>query len=350
MSRHQTGTVASRRSWSHRAVRRPVQWVLLYGSRRSLTLLLSAVIFCWLLAVGTAWQFEMETLVRETRAVQTLFNTLLGGVILFVSVVLSINIAALSQEFAPLQVKQAQIEDSIGFQIELEKLARSGVSPAGLRAFFWFILQAIRAETEKLRTSASTTTNRPLRDELLSLADRLEAEVSEIEARLRTENQRISTLLLASLEYDYARDINATRRIQVEHGEHLSETESRLLQNLTEILTFFASGREYYATLYFKRELRNLSSDLLVLSLPVIVFTSYVLLAIDAGLFPTLSAFGIQPRLLYISLAFVVALSPYVLLSSYMLRIVTVSKYSLESTGFTLNEEELFAEDGPKFD
>lgn len=41
----------------------------------------------------------MERLVVETRAVQTLCNTLPGGVILFVPVVLSINTAALSQEF-----------------------------------------------------------------------------------------------------------------------------------------------------------------------------------------------------------------------------------------------------------
>lgn len=70
----------------------------------------------------------------------------------------------------------------------------------------------------------------------------------------------------------------------------------------------------------------------------MIVFTSYVLLAIDANLFPWTSLPGIEPRLLYVTLAFVIALSPYVLLSAYVLRIVTVSKHSLESTVFTLDE------------
>lgn len=318
-----------------------VRWVTLYGSRRLITLLLSAIILLWILLVGTVWDFEMETLVRETRAVQTLLNTLLGGTILFVSVVLSINVAALSQEFTPLQVKQAQIEDSIEFQIELEELARSGVSPAGLRGFFLFILRATRAETTKIRANTTAVENQTLSDELRTLIDDIERELSNIEDRLWGGTTSVSTLLLAGLDYDYARHINFIRRTQWEYRDDLADSEVTLLNNLIEILTFFASGREYYTTLYFKRELRHLSRDLLMLSLPVIVFTAYVLLAIDAGLFPTITAFGIQPRLLYINLAFVIALSPYVLLTAYMLRIVTVAMYSLESTSFTLNEEDI---------
>lgn len=247
-----------------RAVHRAVRWVALYGDRRLITLLLSALIFLSLLVVGTTWEFELETLLDETRAVQTLFNTLLGGIILSVSVVLSINVAALSREFTPLQVTHR------------ESSAARGPAP-------------------------------------------LDAPAGWPRLRLRTPHQR--------------RPLHPGRT----RGS-LADAESERLRNLAEILPFFASGREYYTTLYFKRELRSLSSNLLVLSLPVIVFTSYVLLAIDAGLFPTLAAFGVQPRLLYIGLAFVVALSPYVLLSSYMLRIVTVSKHSLESTSFTLDE------------
>ena len=63
-----------------------------------------------------------------------------------------------------------------------------------------------------------------------------------------------------------------------------------------------------------------------------------MLLAIDANLFPGTSLPGIEPRLLYVNVAFVIVLSPYVLLSSYMLRIVAVSKHSLESTVFSLDE------------
>jgi hypothetical protein len=46
--------------------------------------------------------------------------------------------------------------------------------------------------------------------------------------------------------------------------------------------------------------------------------------------------FAIQPGLLYVGVAFVVALSPYVLLSAYMLRILVVSKHSLDPGGSTV--------------
>lgn len=316
-----------------------IRWVLLYGDRRVLALITILVILSTLLVVGTVWEFEMERLVTETRAVQTLFNTLLGGIILFVSVVLSINTAALAQEFAPLQVKLARIEDSIEFQIELEELVDEGVSPAGLQPFLEYVIGAIHAETESLRTSEDSTGDERARADLLAFVDELDTQLSLIKNRIGRTNPQVSIVLLSTLDYSYARHINVTRRLKSVHGDELTESDHDSLAKLLQVLTILASGREYFTTLYFKRELRNLSSSLLVLSLPVIVFTAYVLLAIDAGLFPRTTLLGLGSRLLYVNLAFVIALSPYVLLSSYMLRILTVSKHSLESTVFTLDSD-----------
>ncbi len=326
---------------------RMIQWVLLYGNRRVLSLFLSIVILGLLLSVGSIWEFEMERLVVETRAVQTLFNTLLGGVILFVSVVLSINTAALSQEFAPLQVKLSQIEDSIEFQAELEKLVDNGVSPAGMQPFLRFVIQAIRSEMTILRNEADDASpdDRSSRGhwkrDVLTFVEDVEAQLTLIEGRIRSDDTRTSLILLSGLDYPYARHINTARRIRALHEDDLSDTVLGSFDTLLQTLVVLASGREYFTTLYFKRELRKLSSDLLVLSLPVIVFTSYTLLAIDANLFPEVTLPGVAPRLLYVLVAFVIALSPYVLLSSYMLRIITVSKHSLESTVFTLGEGDM---------
>jgi len=313
--------------------------VLLSGDRRVLAFVTEIVILVALLVVGTVWEFEMERLVTETRAVQTLFNTLLGGIILFVSVVLSINTAALAQEFAPLQVKLASIEDSIDFQIELEELVEDGISPAGLQPFLQYVIGAIHSETESIRTTDGSTTDEQARPNLLAFVDDIDTRLSQIEKRIERSDPRVSILLLSTLDYPYARHINVTRRLKATYGDTLTESDRESLATLLRILTILASGREYFTTLYFKRELRNLSSALLLLSLPVIVFTSYVLLAMDTGLFPQTTLPGVGSRLLYVNLAFVIALSPYVLLSSYMLRMLTVSKHSLESTVFTLNPD-----------
>jgi hypothetical protein len=166
----------------------------------------------------------------------------------------------------------------------------------------------------------------------------VETQLVRVEGRIQADSVRTSLVLLSGLDYPYPRHINTARRIQSLHGAELPDPVEESLDALLRVLVVLASGREYFTTLYFKRELRNLSSDLLILSLPVIVFTAYVLLAIDANIFPELTLPGVAPRLLYVVVAFVVALSPYVLLSSYILRIVTVSKHSLESTVFTLEE------------
>lgn len=318
----------------------PLRWLLLSGDRRTVTLLLCALILLALLVLGTVWDIEMETLVNETRAVQSLFNTLLGGIILFVSVVLSINTAVLSQEFGPLWTKQARIEESIEFKADLEALAGTEVSSAELGAFFLFILDALRSEADRLRSQAEGMESADLRDALLDVVDDIEEGVRLVEGRLQSRNRRISSILLAGVDYDTASHLHTIRRLRSEHRDDLTDDEWETLTTLTEIMTALASGREYFTTLYYKREIRALSSSLLLLALPVIVFTSYVLLAIDAGQFPTLTAFGIPTRLLYVTIAFVVALSPYVLLSAYMLRLVTVSKYSLGLDGFTFVEED----------
>lgn len=334
------GDAGSSSDGSDGPIARPLAWVLLYGDRRAMTLLLSAGILVTLLVVGTVWEFEMERLVTETRAVQTLFNTLLGGIILFVSVVLSINTAALSQEFAPLQVKLAHIEDSIQFRMDVEELVDQGISPAGLKPFLEYLLGSIRSEITALRAAESQTESERTRRALRTFLRDIDVELSKIEARLGRTDLRLSSVLLSTLDYPYARHINAARRLEVRHGGELQEPDIESLDALLRSLTILASGREYYTTLHFKRVLRNMSSNLLVLSLPVIVFTSFVLLAIDAGLFPRGTLPGVSSRLFYVVLAFVIALSPYVLLSSYMLRILTVSRHSLEGTAFSVEPDD----------
>lgn len=320
-------------------ISRLVQWIFLYGDRRVIGLLTSIIILISIVVVGTVWKFEMERLVTETRAVQALFNTLLGGIILFVSVVLSINTAALTQEFTPLQVKLTHIEDSVDFQLELEDLVGEGVAPAGMRPFLGYVIRAIRAETDSLQATADSADTEQARNALSEFLDDVDAELTLIENRIRDPDTRISIILLSSLDYPYARHINRARRLKAVHGAEFTETGRHSLDELLQSLMILASGREYFTSLYFKRELRNLSTNLLLFSLPVIVFTSYVLLATDAGSFPDITPPGVGSRLFYVNIAFVVALSPYILLSSYMLRILTVSKHSLEATVFTLDTD-----------
>jgi len=260
-----------------------------------LTLALSVLVLAILLTVGTVWEFEMEVLVNETRAVQSLFNTLLGGIILFVSVVLSINIAVLSQELGPLQSEQSQIEDALEFKTELTEAVDADVNTTETETLYPFLVRSIRRECEQLRASAERLGEDPAGEAVAAFASSVEQELARVEDRLHSDSRRLTPTLLAGLDYDLAHQIATARHLQLTHGDSLGESGSAALANLLELFTAFASGREYFQTLYFKREVQNLTRDLLFLALPVIVFTSHVLLAIDAGLFPSRAPSGYSP-------------------------------------------------------
>lgn len=319
---------------SSRDAYHPIRWFLITGNRQSITLVLSGAVFVILLTAGTVWDFEMERLITETRAVQEMLNTLLGGIILFVSVVLSINIAALTQEFAPLRTQHTQIEESLELRTEFEAYRGRGESPTDVEGYFQFILYELHDELEALREQVVSNEG-DAKAEIIEVIDNLERTATSLDDNIRSD--QLSATLLACLDWESVYYLHAVRRIQVEHGDTLSEAVNSRLSDVVTILTAFTSGQKFFTTLYFKRELRNLSAGLLILALPVIVFTAYVLLAIDAGLYPDVTPPGISQRLFYVSFAFVVALSPYVMLSAYVLRIVTVSKHSLSSGGFTLS-------------
>lgn len=180
----------------------PLRWLQLSGSRLYVMLLLLVLIFLALLAVGTLWELEMETLVTETRAVQTMFNTLLGGIILFVSVVLSINTAALTQDFDPLRTKQLQIEEAIEFRSELESVVESGRIPADIDGFHRVILRALRRETNALESVVRPAEPQPVYREITRFFEDLRSNIAIIENRLTSPDQRLSTSLLAGLDWD----------------------------------------------------------------------------------------------------------------------------------------------------
>ncbi len=103
--------------------------------------------------------------------------------------------------------------------------------------------------------------------------------------------------------------------------------------------------REYFKTLYYKLELSDLSTTLLTVSLPAIIFITYVLLALDSGLFPDVTVFGYTPLTVFISFAYTIALAPYAVLTSYVLRAANVTNRTPEEGPFVLDTERETASD-----
>ena len=150
----------------------------------------------------------------------------------------------------------------------------------------------------------------------------------------------ISEVMFAGIQYDYSRQIYAIRQLQVEHAETLTSSQRETIDDLLTTLKYFTIGREYFKTLYFKRELANLSRGLLVSSFPAIVFLVYAMLTLRARLLPEFTIFGIPLIIWFVGFTFIVGIIPYTLFSLYVLRTATISIRTLSAGPFILDSRE----------
>ena len=320
------------------AENRVKQWFLLKGRRPVVTAVLLLAIFVLLVGLAVIRPLNMRDLLTKTNTVQTLFSALLSGAILLVSIVVSINSIVLSQEITDIESQQERISASMDFRRHIEEFIETDVIPARPAEFLRVVLHTLLHQAQSLADIAADSTNDEFREQVETFRDKVSEDVDQ--ARTTLGDARFGTfkVLLVGLNYDYSGQLYAARTFKHKYADTLTDEEQEAIDDLTETLTFFATGREYFKSLYYKRELAELSSRLLYVSLPVIVFTSYVLLALDANLIPEMTILGVPPLLLFVTLAYVIALAPYVVLTAYVIRAATIALRTLAAGPFILHK------------
>ncbi len=312
------------------------RWILIEGQRWIVTGALLLAVFALLLTLSLLRPGPVLQLLTETNTVKTLFNTLLSGVILLVSIVVSINSVVLSDEIADIEGQEERTQASLDFRRRVEEYIESDVTPARPAEFVRVVLYTILDQMNELQEVAADSGNEEFQARLEELGDKIATDVEQAREIVGDAEFGTFRVLLAGLNYDYAGQLHAVRYLEQTHGDDLSAEEREVIDQLIDSLVFFTTGKEYFKSLYYKRELAKLSSRLLYVSLPVIVFISYVLLAVDAGQFPDTWVFGIPPFVLFVTVAYTVALAPYVVLTAYILRAATISLRTLAAGPFIL--------------
>jgi DNA integrity scanning protein DisA with diadenylate cyclase activity len=316
---------------------RVLRWILLTGSRIGVLLAIMTGVYVVLLALATVNPIEMRDLLTETNAAQTLFSVLLSGAILLVSIVVSINSVVLSQEITDIENQHERIDASMEFHREIENFIEADITPARPADFLSAVLYAVSTQVEAL-TETDGEGNEAFRDDLEEYADQVAQDIERARKTLSTTKMGTFTVLLAGLSYNYSGQLHATRGLKYKYEDEISDDSEEMLDELLTTLKYVGTGREYFKSLYYKQELAKLSSRLLFVSLPVIVFTSYVILALDAALFPEVVLLGFSPLVLFISLAYTISLAPYILLTAYIVRSATITLKTLSSGPFILQE------------
>lgn len=327
------GTLASR-AFLQPGESRITRWFRYDGDRERVAGALLLGVLLILLFLGVVWPVQYQDLLTETTMVQNVFTTLLSGVILLVSIVVSVAGVGITQELTTVGEQSERVDTTIEYRERVKRQEDMEITPARTDRFLVTILESIRTRAIELEEIADRYEETEFRRLVALLIDDIDTNTEELIETLNQVESGRADELLVGLDYDCSWQLHLTNRLLAEYGDQLTEDDRDAIEQLSETLRQFMIGREYFKSLYYKREFSALSTTLLTVSLPVIIFISYVLLALDAGRFPEIEIVGLSPLAIFISMAFTIALAPYVLLTSYIFRAASVTMRTLATGTF----------------
>lgn len=314
-----------------------VQWVLLEGNRHAVTGALLTITFVALLVIGTIWPFEMQRLLTETAAVETVLNTFLGGIILLVSIVVSINSIVLSYDIISIGAQEDRFRGTLEFRSEIGHLTDTEHSTMDMdpATFLSMMVGVINQRAHELKTVTEELDG----EDAEELRQHIETILQTIENIEKTVDQtgggEFSALWLG-LDLNLGSLMERSRVLHRAYADELSDSGGDRFERLIRTFELITTGRHFFKTLYYKREFSMLSRTLLIVSLPAILGTATTILAINANVLPEIWVFGLSPLLTFVAAAFTVALAPFIILTSYMLRVATVTLRATDTEPFVL--------------
>lgn len=313
-----------------------VRWLLLEGNRHAVTGALLTMTFVSVIAIGSLWTFEMSLLLTETQAIQTILNSFLSGIILLVSIVVSINSIVLSYDITHIDTQEDRIEGMLDFRDRVGEITGTEVSPTDPNTFLNAMAGTIQQEANALLADMDEDADETFAEDIHEHIKQITDTTEQLENSISEGSGGNFGVLWLGLETDYGPMVNRSRKITSRYGDNMREDETDHFENLIEALELFATGREYFKTLYYTLEISELSRTLLFVSLPAIVVTASTILAINAQLLPDVWMLGLPPLLTFVALSMVIALAPFIVLTSYMLRVATVARRTAGAGPFVL--------------
>ena len=312
-----------------------VDWLFVSGNRRVVTGGLAVSVYLAMLGLTLVEPVEARRLLTEQNTIQMLLNTFLSGVILLVSIVVSINSLVVSQELAPIGSQHDRVVESWDFREEAARLVDVGVSPADPAEFLLTILEAVERQLDELEETTSNLDGEP-HVAVTEYVETTRRGLAGTERVLATSGYGSFDEALFGPSYDPSEHIDDGRTLYSSHDD-LPESVSDGVEDIVTALQYFATAREYFKTVYYKREFSYLSRDLLYAGLPAILLISYVLLAIDGIRFAG-TTLGVDNLFLFLTFTYVVALTPFLVLTAYTLRAAIISANTITAGAFIIED------------
>lgn len=330
------------------------RWFLIRGSRRAVIGLLFAVVYVAFVAMTFIWQDFTQLLRPANNNVGTLFNTLLSGVILLVSIVTSINSLSVSQELTTVGNQHERVTDSWNFREEAADIVQTDVSPPIPGEFLKEIIEQVETDLDEFRSLADEGFEggdgeaEEIRDEMHDYLDEIKDGLERTENVVSDPKRAAVNVAMFGSSYDVSEHVDAVRRLQIEYTSAIESDEiDERLDRIVDSLQYFISAREYFKTVYYKREFSYLSRDLIYTGLPAILLVSYVLVGLPGGAdnlpgaprqFIFQWGFGelVNTIVLFMAFAYTVALLPFLVLTAYALRSAVIAQKTISEGAFSV--------------
>ncbi|MEF8841286.1 MAG: hypothetical protein V5A62_06615 [Haloarculaceae archaeon] len=220
------------------------------------------------------------------------------------------------------------MDGAMSFRDDVADALGVPVSPAEPSAFLRALVDLSADRTRAVRDAVDSPD-----DELRALLDSTEGNAETVSEGLDGATFGGFDVLSSALDFNYSWKLYAARRALAERGADDPAPEP--LEGLVEVLRLFGPAREHFKTLYFQSELVGLSRAVLAAALPSLVVTVAALSFVDVPLLSG-TVLGVPISVIVTSAVVAVAVTPFVVLFAYVLRIATITGRTLSIGPFIL--------------
>jgi len=313
-------------------------WVLLAATRWVVAVTLLGGLFVLLVALGSLDPTPLRVAMANKDPLETVFQALVTAIVTGVTLVVSINQLVLAQELGPAGDQRDRMAGATAFRQDVETVIDADTSPADPASFLAALADAAKTQATAVSNSVSTSTHPDLRETVDDYAESLVGNAERVIARLDTAQFGTFAVVHAALAFNYSLKIHEARTIAHEHEADISDETRVALDELVETLELFGVAREHIKTLYFQWELIDLSRAILYAAVPALTVSISMILFVNTPETLTGTTLGVDNLVWVTSAAITVALVPFIVLLSYILRIVTVAKRTLAIGPFVLRD------------
>ena len=302
-------------------------WLLLRADRLLVAVVLVVAVFLVFILVVVLLSPPFVRQLATASPIEWIFSTMVSVIVTGTTLVVTIGQLVISQENGPLGDQRKRMSNTMDVRESTERLIGSP-SPADPSAFLRELVGATADRARALDESVARGGDADLRREVDEFTESVVTNADEVRDQLDGARFGTFDVLFAALNFNYSWKVFQVERIADEYGGSLDDGDRSRLRELKTALSLFGPVREHVKTLYFQWALIDLSRQILYASIPAVIVAAVMIAVVDTGTVPG-STLGIDHVVLVVGAAFAVTLLPFLLLVSYLLRILTVAKRTL---------------------